>query len=62
LICTYNAEKFIDATLLSVLHQTYQNQEILIYDDKSSDATMLVLKKYQETYPQIKVFTAETKL
>ncbi len=62
LICTYNAEKFIDTTLLSVLHQTYQQQEVLIYDDKSSDSTMTVLKKYQEKYPQIRIFTAEKKL
>lgn len=44
LICTHNAEKFIESTLKSVLNQTYSNIEILILDNKSSDETVKIVK------------------
>ena len=43
LICTYNAEKTIKQTLESVLHQTYENIEVLIHDDGSKDKTLDVI-------------------
>jgi len=48
LITTYNAENFLKDTLNSVLNQTYKNQEILIWDDWSSDRTIDLLKKYKK--------------
>ncbi len=44
LICTYNAERTIKQTLDSCLNQTYNNFEILIHDDKSSDNTVKIIK------------------
>jgi len=43
LICTYNAECFIKETLLSVLSQSYQNIEVLILDNASSDKTVAAI-------------------
>lgn len=44
LICTHNAEKFIESTLQSVLNQTYRNIEILVLDNNSSDKTAKIVQ------------------
>lgn len=46
-VCTYNGERFLDEQLQSVISQTYQNLEIIISDDHSTDATITILKKYE---------------
>ncbi len=45
---TYNAEKYLDETIESVLAQTYPNIEYLIIDGNSSDQTPEIIKKYQD--------------
>jgi len=47
LICTYNAEKFIKKTLKNLFQQEYKNYEVLIFDDKSTDNTLQILKKFK---------------
>ena len=42
----YNAEKFISETIESVLAQTYQNFEILIIDDGSTDNSRKIIEEY----------------
>ncbi|UAL47047.1 glycosyltransferase family 2 protein [Sutcliffiella horikoshii] len=51
---SYNAEKFISATIESVRTQTYTNWEMIIVDDCSKDTTREILKKYAELDPRIK--------
>lgn len=43
-IPTYNGEKFIDECIQSILTQTYQNLEIVVSDDSSSDGTLTILE------------------
>lgn len=43
---SYNAERFIAQSIESVLAQTYDNWELLITDDGSSDKTVDVVKEY----------------
>src|SRR5579872_6727239 len=45
-IPAYNAARYIDATLGSMLNQTYKNIEIIIVNDGSTDETPRVLAKY----------------
>lgn len=45
-IAAYNAEKYIPDCLDSILNQTYQNIEIIVCDDASTDRTFDILKKY----------------
>ena len=43
---TYNAEKWIERTLLSVLSQTYPNIEYIVIDGASKDGTMEIAGRY----------------
>lgn len=43
LICSHNAEKFIESTLTSILNQTYKYIEILILDNGSVDKTAEII-------------------
>lgn len=47
IIPVYNAEKYIDACISSILNQTYENYEILVCDDCSQDNTRALLEKYK---------------
>lgn len=45
-IATYNAEKFLENCLLSVLNQTHTTVEIVVVDGFSTDGTVGILRKY----------------
>lgn len=45
-IVSYNAESFILESLNSVYNQTYQNIELIISDDHSSDATLNIINDW----------------
>ncbi len=48
IIPAYNAEAFIEATLASVLAQTYTNIEVLAVDDGSRDRTAEIVQAFAE--------------
>lgn len=48
IIPAYNAEKFIAKTLLSVSSQTYQNLEILVVNDGSTDTTADIITSFAQ--------------
>lgn len=50
-IITYNQKQFICETLLSVLDQDYENIEIVVADDGSTDGTAEVILEYARKYP-----------
>lgn len=54
---TYNAGKTVMSTLQSVLNQTYQNLEILVVDNASTDSTLSLLQ--QITDPSLVVHRNE---
>lgn len=57
LVPTYNAERFIAETVESLLAQDYENYEVFISDDASTDRTPQILEEYSARYPsKIKVF------
>ncbi|WKW45837.1 glycosyltransferase family A protein [Myroides sp. JBRI-B21084] len=53
IIPLYNKEQFIENTLKSVLQQTYQNFEIIIVNDGSTDRSIELLQKYTDKRIQI---------
>lgn len=55
----YNAEKFIDKTIESILSQSYENLEVLLINDGSTDNTSAVVNKYITSDNRIKLFEKE---
>ncbi len=56
----YNAEKYIEETMESILNQTYKNIEIVIVDDGSKDQSSSIVKNFKKKYPeQIKYISQE---
>ncbi|HAW50901.1 MAG TPA: glycosyl transferase 2 family protein, partial [Flavobacteriales bacterium] len=57
LIPCYNQEDVIEQTVRSALSQTYENIEIIVSDDASTDTTPQILRDLQNQYPRkVKVF------
>src|SRR3954470_14585541 len=57
-IASYNHARFLPATIESALSQTYQNIEIIIVDDGSTDDSLAIAESYSYRYPAlVKVFT-----
>lgn len=52
---TYNAEKYIGRCLDYSLGQSYQNIEVVIIDDGSSDSTLEIVKKYTKKDSRVKL-------
>ena len=44
----FNAEKFIQTSMESIISQTYQNFELLIINDGSSDNTLEIIEKFKK--------------
>jgi rhamnosyltransferase len=47
IIRTHNEERWIEQCLKSIFNQRYKNFEIIIVDNKSTDNTLKILKKYK---------------
>ena len=50
-IPVYNTENYLEECLHSVLNQTYQDFEIVIVDDGSTDKSSVICDKYQNSNP-----------
>lgn len=55
----YNAAKFLDKCLKSILSQTYQNLEIILINDGSTDNSLEICETYKKTDERIKLFSKE---
>lgn len=55
IIPTYNVEKYIERCLKSITTQTYQNLEIIIINDGSTDSTKQLCAKFIKNEPRAKL-------
>lgn len=59
IIPVYNVEKYLVECLDSVINQTFKDIEIICVNDGSTDSSLNILKKYQNKYSRIKIFTQD---
>ena len=59
LIAVYNTEPYLRKCLDSVLTQTYNNIEIIIVDDGSTDNSLAICKEYEKKDSRVKVIHQE---
>lgn len=52
----YNAEKYLEESMTSILNQSFKNFEFLIMDDGSKDKSAAILKKYAQKDKRIRLF------
>lgn len=62
LMTAYNREKYIAEAIESVIASTYQNWELIIVDDCSSDKTVEIARSYEAKDSRIKVYINEENL
>ena len=55
----YNAERYVAQSIESVLAQTYQNWELLITDDCSTDKSVEIISKYSKNDERINVMVPD---
>lgn len=62
IMATHNDEKFLRQAIESVLSQTYQNSELIVINDASTDSTAEILADFLSLNKQIIVLTNKQKL
>ncbi len=62
IMSVYNGETYLAEAIESVLHQTFQNWELIIINDCSTDSTGNILADYANRDARIKVHTNEVNL
>jgi teichuronic acid biosynthesis glycosyltransferase TuaG len=55
----YNAEKYIAASIESVLAQTYSDWELIVVDDGSTDSTATVVQEFATSDPRVRYIFQE---
>lgn len=61
LLATYNGAKYLDVQIASIVTQTYQNWNLYIHDDGSSDNTVAIIKKWEKLDSRIHFIDDEAK-
>ena len=61
IVPVYNASKYINDCIDSILNQTYKDFELILINDGSSDNSLNIIEKYKEQDNRIKVFSQENK-
>ena len=59
IVPVYQVEKYLERCIESIIHQTYENLEIILIDDGSKDNCPAICDKYQKMDPRITVIHKE---
>lgn len=55
----YNQQPYVEAAIRSVLEQTFDDFELIIIDDGSTDASLLILQRLAASDGRIRIYTQE---
>jgi glycosyltransferase involved in cell wall biosynthesis len=55
----HNSENFIEECLDSIINQSYQNFEVIVWDNKSQDQTESIVRRFSNLDSRIKYFKGE---
>ena len=61
IVSVYNTEKYVKKCIDSILNQTYENIELVLVEDKSTDKSLDVLKEYKNNSKVILIENKENK-
>ena len=56
IIALYNSEEYIEKCIKSIVEQTYNNLEIIIINDGSTDESLKICEQFQEKDKRIKIY------
>ena len=59
IVPVYNVEKYLEKCLESIIKQTYENLEIIIVDDGSTDNSLHICRKWDKRDPRITIIHKE---
>lgn len=59
IVAVYNAEKFLDECITSLVNQTLSNYEVILVNDGSKDNSAAICARYAHEYPFIKFLEQE---
>ncbi|MBD5133161.1 MAG: glycosyltransferase [Clostridiales bacterium] len=59
IVPVYNVEKYLVCCLDSIIGQTYQNLEIILVNDGSTDGSGEICLRYEQSDPRVRLFTQE---
>lgn len=56
IVPVYNAEDYLDVCLKSLVNQSFDDLEIIVIDDASSDNSLKIIKEYADKYSFVKAY------
>ena len=62
IMSVYNGESYLKEAIESVINQTFEDWELIVINDCSTDSTGLILSEFAERDERIKVYTNEVNL
>ena len=51
IVPVYNVEKYIDKCMYSLMHQTFDDYEVIVVNDETPDNSMQIVQKYADAFP-----------
>ena len=59
IVPAYNAEKYLEKCLESLVNQTKKNIEIIVINDGSTDDTEKIILEFKEPFPPNSLYSVE---